>query len=167
MKRVGLQSPQPINLNQLLSSVISAINPRLQESEATVRFSSLPMVWGQELELKRLFINLLTNALKYRREGIPGHVELVAEARGDEFVIAIKDNGIGFDTLDALEIFKPFKRLKQDFASGTGLGLAIAKAIVERHGGRIWATSDGVTGATFFFTLQRADQEERSVKAHA
>jgi light-regulated signal transduction histidine kinase (bacteriophytochrome) len=105
------------------------------------------------------FQNLIGNALKYR-SGPQPEIRISAERSGDEWIISVADNGIGFDMAYAVRIFEMLQRLhSRDQYSGTGIGLAIVKRIVERHGGRIWAESEPGKGSTFFFTLTAAEPE--------
>jgi light-regulated signal transduction histidine kinase (bacteriophytochrome) len=112
---------------------------------------TLPVDRGQ---IVRLFQNLVGNAIKYRKQDEPPQVHISAEQKGTEWVISIRDNGIGFDPQDAATIFEPFKRLHTtgDYP-GTGVGLAICRRIVQAQKGRIWAESQPGEGATFSFTL--------------
>ncbi|HEY5622363.1 MAG TPA: ATP-binding protein [Gammaproteobacteria bacterium] len=110
------------------------------------------------MHLQQLLQNLVGNALKYRGEEPVGvRVSATTEPDGHRFTIV--DNGIGIDPPHADRVFEVFKRLhtRQEF-SGTGSGLAICKAIVDRHGGKIWVESRGEgTGSRFHFTLPRVD----------
>ena len=101
----------------------------------------------------QLLQNLITNAIKFHGDQ-PPRIHLSARQEGQEWVIAVRDHGIGFDPQYAEGIFKVFQRLhtKEEYP-GTGIGLAICKKIVERHGGRIWAESEPGQGATFYFTI--------------
>jgi len=115
----------------------------------------LPSIWGDERQLALVFQNLLSNALKYRRTDVTPVIEIAAEMVNREWGGRVSDNGIGFHPDHAVRIFGLFKRLHKDAYPGTGLGLAISQRIVERYGGRIWATSQGEgLGATFFFRLR-------------
>ena len=112
---------------------------------------TLPVDRGQ---MVRLFQNLIGNAVKYRKSGRPSEIHVSAEQKGKEWVISIRDNGIGFEPEYASIIFAPFKRLHTaEEYPGTGVGLAICRRIVQAQGGRIWAESQPGEGTTFFFTL--------------
>jgi two-component system, chemotaxis family, sensor kinase Cph1 len=114
----------------------------------------MPTLQVDRGQMVRLFQNLVGNALKYRKPDEPARVHLAAEQKGAEWVISVRDNGIGFDPKHASSIFAPFHRLHtaQEYP-GTGVGLAICRRIVQAQGGRIWAESEPGVGATFFFTL--------------
>jgi signal transduction histidine kinase len=115
-------------------------------------------VHGNEAQLTRLFQNLLSNAVKYRRAGVPLQVRVSSEAESGDCIVSVRDNGIGFDPQYAERIFRLFKRLHRSACPGTGVGLAICRRIVEHHGGRIRADSEGTDrGASFSFTLSPSD----------
>src|SRR5262249_38981629 len=105
-------------------------------------------------QLRALFQNLLTNAVKFRRPDRPPHVRLGASKAGEQWEIRVEDNGIGIAPQHRERIFGMFRRLhtSTDY-EGLGMGLAICKKIVERCGGRIWVESELGQGATFVFTL--------------
>ena len=149
------EQPHAADLNRSLDQALEVLRIVIQETGATLVRGELPVVWGEERQLAQLFQNLLSNALRYRRTGVAPHIEIRAEPRDGEWLVSVRDNGIGFDPQYAVRIFGLFKRLHKDAYPGTGLGLAISKRIVERYGGRIWAESEGEgTGAAFHFSLQ-------------
>jgi signal transduction histidine kinase len=116
----------------------------------------LPSSRGSALLLGRVFRNLFSNAVKYSR-GLPRRaIRVSGEESEIENIYCVSDNGIGFDPAFGREVFMPFRRLTEAHSfEGAGLGLAITARIVRKHGGRIWAESDGQRGAQFFFTLPR------------
>jgi light-regulated signal transduction histidine kinase (bacteriophytochrome) len=121
---------------------------------AVITHDPLPTVQADRSQIVRLFQNLIGNALKYRKTGEAVKIHIAAEPQGTEWIISIRDNGIGFDPKEASAIFAPFKRLHtSNEYPGTGVGLAICRRIVEAHGGPIWAESEPGVGSTFFFTL--------------
>ncbi len=146
---------QRADLNRSLREALSVLHIRLQETQATVDAVTLPHVFGEEGQLALVFQNLISNSLKYRSAEAAPRVEITAQRDGPEWILTVRDNGIGFDERHVRRIFGLFKRLHKDKYPGTGLGLAICKRIVERYGGRIWAESAGEgKGAAFFFALK-------------
>lgn len=137
----------------VLADAVSNIHSLIQESGAVVTHDPLPFVIGDPVQLSRLFQNLLVNSIKYRSEELPG-IHVSAAASGDDWLISVRDNGIGIEPQYAEKIFGIFRSLRpQDKASGSGMGLAICRKIVGRHEGRIWVESELGRGATFYFTL--------------
>ena len=114
---------------------------------------------GDDRELRQLFQNLISNALKFRGDE-PPRVRVTAgiEADGTEWQFAVADNGIGIEPRHAERIFKMFQRLhRRDDYPGTGVGLAICKKIVEHHGGRLWVEPNAGGGSVFRFTLAASE----------
>jgi hypothetical protein len=125
----------------------------LEESGAVITHDPLPVVRGDATQLGQLLQNLISNAIKFRGQR-PPEIHVGVERRGDEWVFAVRDNGIGIEEQYFERIFLVFQRLHtQAEYPGTGIGLAVCKRIVERHGGRIWVESEPGQGATFYFTL--------------
>lgn len=141
------------DLSVSVSKALATLSGRIQENHATVKVDRLPTVSGDEDQLAQVFQNLLSNALKYRKPTIVPEIKISAELQGENWVISVQDNGIGFDPVHAERIFGLFKRLHKDAYPGTGLGLAICQRVIERCGGRIWAESSPDKGATFRFSL--------------
>lgn len=102
--------------------------------------------------LEQVFVNLIGNAIKFSLDQMQPMVEVVARQQNDSVVVCIRDNGAGFESSKADRLFQPFSRLDAT-QEGTGLGLTIVRRIVERHGGKVWATSSPGKGAAFFFSL--------------
>lgn len=147
------------DLSAALLEAISVLQQRIEASGATIRSSALPTVRGDTSQLAGVFQNLLSNALKYVRQGHAPEIDISAEWRGAQWVISVADHGIGFQPQYAERIFGLFKRLHNEEFPGTGLGLAICRRIIERYGGRIWAEGRPGEGATFFFSLPGAGEE--------
>jgi signal transduction histidine kinase len=137
----------------VLEQALSDLQLAVAESGTVVTHDPLPTVSASPGQLRQLFENLLSNALKFRGPE-PPRIHLAAQRRGPDWLFSVRDNGIGLDPKQAQRIFQIFQRLHthQEYP-GTGIGLAICKRIVERHGGRIWVESARGQGATFFFTL--------------
>lgn len=152
-----------VDLNTALASVVSDLEIAIDEKSATVTIDDMPTVRGDRSQLEQLFLNLISNALKFQPDNVapevnvglskPSDDELASLLMSDEFEwikIDVKDNGIGFEQSFAEKIFAPFQRLhgRSQF-KGTGIGLAVCRRIVERHNGQISATSIPGEGATF------------------
>jgi light-regulated signal transduction histidine kinase (bacteriophytochrome) len=122
-----------------------------------VRFElhPLPLAQGTEAMIRQVWINLLTNALKFTKEREVAEIEIgVKEAESGGRIYYVKDNGVGFDMRYVDKLFGVFQRLhNQQQFPGTGVGLALVQHIVQRHGGRVWAEAEVNHGATFYFTL--------------
>jgi PAS domain S-box-containing protein len=151
-----LQPPQSTDLSVMVDWALLGLQAAVQESGAEIMHGELPTVSVDQSQMPQVFQNLIGNAIKYRRAEEAPRVHISAKREGDEWTIAVRDNGIGFDPQHAGSLFGLFKRFHGREYSGSGIGLAICKRIVERHGGRIWATSQPGQGSTFYFTL-RAD----------
>ncbi len=124
-----------------------------KENEVQVTCSELPVVTGDRTQLTQLFMNLINNGIKYRSEQ-PPRIHVSAERNGAEWLISIRDNGIGIEPRHQEQIFEIFKRLHSPQAyPGTGIGLAVCRRIVHRHGGRIWVDSEPGKGSVFHFTI--------------
>ncbi len=142
-----------VDLNQVAERVIDMMHLSIKENKAVVTVKHLPTVRGDATQLPQLLQNLISNAIKFHGPE-PPIVEISAHHRYYEWIIAVKDNGIGIDPKYHDNLFKMFHRLHTEREyPGTGIGLAISKKIVERHGGRIWVESDGKNGSTFYFTI--------------
>jgi PAS domain S-box-containing protein len=146
--------PSSVALDEDLEAAITQLGQAIEESGAIVTHDPLPTLQVDRGQMVRLFQNLVGNAVKYRQPDQPPKVHVSAEQKGAEWLISIRDNGIGFEPEYATTIFAPFKRLHTANAyPGTGVGLAICRRIVKAQGGRIWAEAQPDQGATFFFTL--------------
>ncbi|MBM4050394.1 MAG: PAS domain S-box protein, partial [Planctomycetes bacterium] len=144
---------KPTRCSVVMDYVLVNLRAAIQESGAVITYDALPTVMGDAFQLAQLLQNLLGNAIKFRRDE-PPRVHVSAERRGDEWVFAVRDNGIGIDPEFFDRIFVIFQRLHtREEYPGTGIGLAVCKKIVERHGGRIWVDAAPGNGSVFYFTL--------------
>jgi light-regulated signal transduction histidine kinase (bacteriophytochrome) len=153
------EPPQGVDLEGAVAQAIQNLTVAVRESGATVTIGRLPAVRGNQIHLVRLFQNLIDNAVKYRRED-PIHIHVTAERRGPDWVIGIKDNGLGIAPEYQESVFLPFKRLANRNVPGTGLSLAVCKRIIEEFGGTIWVESELGVGSTFCFTIPDATDRE-------
>ena len=139
------------DLDAALVNAIGVLKGRIEEAGAAITASMLPTVRGDTSQMTHVFQNVLSNALKYRKADVPPEIDISAREEPGEWIIAVRDNGIGFEPQYAERIFGLFKRLHKEEYPGTGLGLAICKRIIERYGGRMWAESKLGAGATFYY----------------
>jgi PAS domain S-box-containing protein len=152
-----------VDLNLLLNEVLGELEVKISEKSGTIENRGLPEMKVIPFQFQQLFLNLLSNALKFAKENEPPHVTISSELTDDPDVplkmdavcrqyhhIAVRDNGIGFDPEAADQIFEIFQRLHtRSQYEGTGIGLAICKKIVENHRGVIAAEGKVNEGATF------------------
>ncbi len=142
-----------IGLEKIVDNVLESLALDLAESGAVITREPLPEVMGDATLLTQLYQNLIGNALKYT-EAMPPRIHLDATRSGGEWVLGVRDNGIGINPEYVEQIFQPFKRLHgQGKFEGTGIGLAICRKAAERHHGRIWVESEEGKGAYFRFAL--------------
>ncbi|MBV9079755.1 MAG: GHKL domain-containing protein [Elusimicrobia bacterium] len=149
----------PVDLNAVAQEVRQDVSDRLAQAGGTLTVENLPTVLGRRTELQQILQNLVTNAIKYRRE-VPPEVQITSERKGSEWIVHVQDNGIGIEPMYFEQIFKVFHRLHTRAQyPGSGIGLAICKKIVERNGGRIWVQSSPGKGSTFSFSLPAGRKE--------
>ena len=151
------QAFTPVNLSAIAAGVISDLEIRIQQTGAQIEIGPLPTIAADPVQMRQLFQNLLSNALKFARPGIIPLVAIQSDLlSGDRPLcqLQFRDNGIGFDVKYLDRIFQVFQRLhgRGDY-EGTGVGLAICHKIVLLHGGDITAHSTPGEGATFVVTL--------------
>jgi PAS domain S-box-containing protein len=149
----------PADLSMALSEARSVLHNRIEESGADIQAEKLPVVCGNMQQIAHVFQNLLSNALKYRKPDVSPQIRISAKRDGKQWIIAVQDNGIGFDQQYAERIFGLFKRLHNTEYPGTGVGLAICQRIIERYGGRMWAEGKPQVGAIFYFALPAIEVE--------
>jgi light-regulated signal transduction histidine kinase (bacteriophytochrome) len=145
--------PGIADLSAALAEARSVLSINIEETGAVITAPLLPTVQGDTRQLAHVFQNLLSNSLKYRKPDHPPQVQITAVRRGSDWIVSVRDNGIGFEPQYAERIFGLFKRLHKAEYPGTGLGLAICQRIVERYGGRMWAEGMPGEGAVFHFSL--------------
>ncbi len=146
---------QTVDVARLVEEALAELKPATDNRQIETRIGELPACQGDPGLLKQVWVNLLSNALKYSRDRAPAIVETGCERTNGKTVYFVRDNGVGFDMQYAQKLFGVFQRLhRADEFEGTGVGLAIVQRIVHRHGGRIWVAAEPDRGATFYFTLE-------------
>jgi PAS domain S-box-containing protein len=153
--RIGrIRQLEKIDSQQLVAEVIDDLQAAIQEAQAHIQVEPLPVVTGYRIELKLLFQNLVSNALKFRKKEVPAQIGIRAKSRDNGWEFAVSDNGIGIDPKFFNKIFIIFQRLnsRQEYP-GTGIGLAHCNKIVQLHEGEIWLTSQPGSGSVFYFFL--------------
>ncbi|NGM71120.1 histidine kinase [Natronolimnobius sp. AArcel1] len=147
---------ESVALADVFADACENVQFQLEDSNADLSVDSLPRISGDRSQLRQLFQNLLANAVKYAGEE-PPDIEVTAYKDDTEWVISVRDEGIGIAPDEQTQIFEVFDRLHSRAEyDGAGIGLALCERIVERHGGRIWVDSDVGEGSTFSFTLPAA-----------
>jgi hypothetical protein len=154
-----------VDLPGVLRSIEADLELMIREKEARLQYGALPEVQGHAVLIHQLFYNLINNALKFSRPGVPPVIRVSGVKEGQQVVIEVADNGIGFGQEHAQQIFKTFSRLNPKEAyEGTGLGLALCKKIAERHGGSISARGVEESGAVFTVVLPAAANITQTVE---
>jgi signal transduction histidine kinase len=151
-----------VSLPTAIEDAVNLLEEMASNRNGTVEIQldpNIDMLFVDSRRIAQVLDNLISNAIKYNREG--GHVAVTAAHQGDTILIGVRDNGMGISEEDQSRIFERFFRSKQGIAQkieGSGLGLAITKAIVEKHGGRIWFESKLDEGTVFYFTIPLTEQ---------
>lgn len=147
---------QKMDLQKVMTYVVQDLDDLIQRNKAEIRIPRLGSISGSELELRQLFQNLLTNAIKFRRPDVPPIVELKVSEFPSYYQFEVKDNGIGIEETYYDRVFHIFQRLNHDSDyEGHGIGLAFCKKIVELHRGSIWILSEKGVGTSIYFTLNK------------
>ena len=147
------EEAKAVDMTDLAQRAFAEATGREGGSDVEFSLTALPPAWADPALVHRLYVNLFGNALKFTRGRRPRVIEAGGAGDTGENTYWVRDNGCGFEPSRAAELFEPFRRLHGTDVEGAGLGLAIVARSVSRMGGRVWAESDGATGATFHFTL--------------
>jgi PAS domain S-box-containing protein len=155
----------PIKLESVISETLRELRQESDGRDVRWDIGALPEVKGDPAMLRQVFINLLSNALKYTRTRATARIEIKATETAEEHIVSVRDNGVGFDNAYAHKLFGVFQRLHpvQEF-EGTGIGLAIVRRVIARHGGRVWAEGVVDRGATFYVSLPKQRPQQLETK---
>ncbi len=153
--RAGLQR-RPVDMTGLVEEARSQLGPEAARPALHWKIGALPTVRGDPELLRVVWINLLSNALKYSSRQPRPEIQVGTQTAGDgKAVFFVRDNGVGFDMRYGGKLFNVFQRLhRQDEFEGIGIGLATVRRVIERHGGRVWAESRINEGAAFYFCIE-------------
>ena len=144
---------EEINFETLIKDVIKNLQFLIEERNAQIKFTSLPVLAANPEQMLQLFQNLMSNAIKYNRAERP-QVFIRADETPKDWIFSVEDNGIGMAAADLDMIFNLFARLDTE-SEGSGIGLSICKRIVESYGGRIWVKSEKEKGSIFYFSVPK------------
>jgi signal transduction histidine kinase len=152
----------PVDLANVTREVLEDLEAQLEHTGAVVKVGDLPTISADPLQMRQLLQNLISNALKFHRDGVPPEVEIAAKVDEGRVELTVRDNGIGFEPQYSARIFRVFERLHgRSEYPGTGIGLPLCRKIAERHGGTAFADGAPGAGATFtvILPLRHADDE--------
>ncbi|HEY1406769.1 MAG TPA: ATP-binding protein, partial [Spirochaetota bacterium] len=145
-----------ISFNTLVKEVIDEVVDEAKCDKIKFKVDELPEVQGDPALMKQVFLNLISNAIKFTDRQDFAEITIGCNEEKEEFIFFVRDNGVGFNMEYAHKLFGVFSRLHtQSEFEGTGIGLANVKRIILRHGGRVWAESSAGQGAIFYFSLPR------------
>ncbi len=159
--RMGRQAMQPteVDMGTLAQQVFDECAAQASGRKIQLKLHSLPPARGDAALLHEVWINLISNAIKYTRTKPVAEIEITGSVGDTELVYCVKDNGVGFDMKYVNRLFGVFQRLHSDADfEGTGVGLSLVQRIIVRHGGRVWAEGKINEVATFYFTLPKSAQ---------
>lgn len=147
-------SPSEINCSKIVNDISNKIKQEWLELKPEIKYSGLPVLYGDAFQMQQLFYHLLTNAVKFNTN-TQQIVEISCRQQDGYWLFSVTDNGIGIDKQYYEKIFEAFQKLhnSKDYP-GTGIGLAVCKKIVDLHGGKIWVESEKGKGAVFYFTIK-------------
>ena len=154
--RVGKEmAKRTIDCKKLVHEILVDLSATIEESGAKINIEKLPII--KCYELKSVFQNLIINAIKFKKKDVPPIINISGSDTGNEYLFAIKDNGIGIEKEYYDRIFIIFQRLhRRTEYKGTGIGLSLVKKIIEMHGGKIWVESVFCEETTFYFTIPKS-----------
>lgn len=146
-----------IDLNRILLTVKQNLNNQIHLVDVEIICSNLPTIYGMEIPMSQLFQNIISNAIKFKKPNTKSIIKISHEENETEWIISIKDNGIGIHENDSSKIFQEFHKIhhKTEF-EGQGIGLSTCQKIIKQHEGHIWLESELGVGTTFYFSLPKS-----------
>jgi signal transduction histidine kinase len=149
--------PEPVDVRDLIENITKTMAHQIAEADATITIEPLPPLVSDRLALEQIFSNLIDNALKYLRPGVPGRIQVKGRQKSGYIVYEVVDNGRGIDQKDHQRIFDLFRRAGAQDKPGQGIGLAHVRALVRRMGGTLSVSSEPDKGSTFTIMLPSKD----------
>lgn len=157
-----------IDFNTLIEAVKADLGSTIEKNSAQIISQNLPKIQAYPLEMRQLFQNLISNAIKFQPKDNKPVIKIAVEEQQHKYVFSVADNGIGIDPKYHHKIFNIFQRLhKREDYNGTGIGLAHCRKIVELHNGKIWLESEPDVGSTFYFSIKKKHFEPETKSHHA
>lgn len=157
--RIGRAETQNgrVNMDQVVKEALTQVRQETEGRKIAWKIGALPDFYGDASMLRLVLVNLISNAIKFTRTRTQAEIEIGgSEGNGDDVVVFVRDNGVGFDMKYVNKLFGVFQRLHQsEEFEGTGIGLATVQRIIHRHGGKVWAEGAVDGGATFYFSAPR------------
>lgn len=147
---------EKFDVAQLCKDILEELRKNNSGRKIELILGDMPFGYADRSMLRQVFVNLLSNALKFSRTRDIAVIEVGAISKDEEIIYFVKDNGVGFDSSRADKLFDVFMRFhKQEEFEGTGVGLSIVNRVIQRHHGRVWAESKVNEGAKFYFALPK------------
>ncbi len=143
-----------MDCDELLASALESLGEALDDVGATVEAEPLGQVIADRGQLEAVFLNIVENAVTYRRADVPLHILITSDVGPAARTFCIADNGLGIDPADRERVFRMFERLDRSKV-GSGIGLAYCQRVIDAHGGRVWLTGNDDGGSSAWFTLPR------------
>jgi two-component system, chemotaxis family, sensor kinase Cph1 len=167
MGRAALR-PVAVDLNAMVQAVVEEFGPETADRRVEWVIRALPKVTGDPAFLQIALRNLLSNAVKYTRTRESARIEIAVHSTADEYILSVRDNGVGFNMKYVHKLFGVFQRLhRAEEFDGTGIGLANVRRIIERHDGRTWAEGREGEGAAFHFSLPKVFRPDAGADARS
>ncbi|MEQ8338983.1 MAG: ATP-binding protein [Cyclobacteriaceae bacterium] len=153
----GKEKLAEIDCNEMIAEILLDLESLINEKNVQIKYAKLPTIKGLKVEMRLLFHNLMTNGIKFCKEGKIPKIEIASTEDSDFWQFKVSDNGIGIEKKHQKNIFAIFNRLHSASEyQGTGIGLAHCQKIVELHHGRIWVESQPGHGSKFHFTIKKS-----------
>ena len=150
---------ETVDMNELIEELLNSVKHQVDVTNTEITIEKLPIIKADRTSMEQVMSNLLVNALKYLNEGVPGKILIKYESNHKHNIFHFQDNGRGIADHETKKIFELFGRAGKQDIPGEGMGLTYAKALVRRHGGKIWCNSRPGEGSIFSFSILKAKDE--------